>query len=83
MPTPEPVTIGRVIGDAIAVPCVAALVIPIIAMVFARWKPSYGTVAIWVLVVVDVGWGIALFLYGLSKLRKQSATGAGNETDRP
>jgi hypothetical protein len=72
MPAREPVTVGRVLGDAIGAPCVAALVIPIIAMVFARWRPVYGAVATWAAVVIDVGWGVALFVSGVRRLREES-----------
>ncbi|MFJ7212713.1 hypothetical protein [Amycolatopsis sp. NPDC098790] len=76
MPAREPFTVGRVLGDAIGAPCVAALVIPIIAMVFARWRPIYGTVATWAAVAVDVGWGVALFVSGIRRLREDSETDA-------
>ncbi|WP_146060326.1 hypothetical protein [Amycolatopsis sp. CA-128772] len=62
---------GRVLGDAIGVPCVAALVIPIIAMVFTRWHPVSGTVATWVAVIADVGGGGALFVSRIRRLRKE------------
>ncbi len=74
MPVREPVTWGRVLGDAVAAPCVAALVIPIIAMVFDRWSPAYGSAAIWVLVTADVGWSVALFTAGLRRLREEEST---------
>ena len=71
MPSPQPSGLGRILGDAIAVPCVAALVIPIIAMIFTRWNPVYGTVATWAAVIADVGWGCALFVSGIRRPRKE------------
>jgi hypothetical protein len=62
---------GRVVLDPVGAPCVAALVIPFITMVFDRWKPAYGTVAAWVSAGVDVAWGAALFATGLRQLRKE------------
>ncbi|WP_328617229.1 hypothetical protein OHS18_13385 [Amycolatopsis sp. NBC_00355] len=62
---------GKVLVDAIGVPCVAALVIPLIVMVFDRWKPAYGTAAAWVSAGADVAWGVALFVTGLRQLRKE------------
>ncbi|MET8848572.1 hypothetical protein [Amycolatopsis sp. NPDC004625] len=70
MPSPPP-ALSRILGDAIGVPCVAALVIPIIAMVFTRWKPVYGTVTTWIAVILDAAWGIALFVSGMRQLRKE------------
>ncbi|WP_410575655.1 hypothetical protein [Amycolatopsis sp. cmx-4-61] len=71
MPSPRSSALGRILGDAIAMPCVAALVIPIIAMVVTRWNPVYGTVATWVAVIADVGWGGALLVSGIRRLRKE------------
>ncbi|WP_146073817.1 hypothetical protein [Amycolatopsis sp. CA-126428] len=49
----------------------AALVIPIVAMVFTRWNPVYGTVVTWAAVIADIGWGVALFVSGIRRGRKE------------
>ncbi|WIX85755.1 hypothetical protein [Amycolatopsis sp. DG1A-15b] len=79
MPYPQPSSLGRILGDAIAVPCVAALVIPIIAMVFTRWNPVYGAVATRVAVIADIGWGGALFVSGIRRLREEPRENANPE----
>ncbi|WP_410625683.1 hypothetical protein [Amycolatopsis sp. cmx-8-4] len=64
-------TVGEVVADAIGAPCVAALVVPLITMVFDHWKPTYGTVAGWVSADADVARGAALFVTRIRQLRKE------------
>ncbi|MBE8523036.1 hypothetical protein ILP97_37035 [Amycolatopsis sp. H6(2020)] len=40
-------------------------------MVFTRWNPVYGAVVTWVAVIADIGWGGALFVCGIRRLREE------------